>query len=89
MGYALVLEIPEEIYRPLAETAQQSGHTPEQWATDWLVAAIRQTLQDPLEKFIGVFRSSVVDWTDQHDLYLGQALLEEMQDQPEVSRIDV
>jgi hypothetical protein len=88
MGYALVLEIPEEIYQPLVKTAQQSGHTPEQFATNWLVAIIRQTLQDPLERFIGVFRSNVIDWVDQHDLYLGQELLEQMQNQPDVSRID-
>jgi len=82
MGYALILEIPEEIYQPLVKTAQQNGFTPEELATNWLVAAIRQTLQDPLERFISGFRSNVIDWVDQHDLYLGQELLEQMQSQP-------
>lgn len=64
MGYALVLEIPEEIYQPLVKTAQQSGSTPEELATNWLVASIRQMQQDPLERFIGGFRSDVVDEDD-------------------------
>ena len=84
MGHALLLELPEEIYQPLVKTAQQSGVTPEQVATNWLVAVIRQTWQDPLDKFIGVFRSNTFDWTDQHDLYLGQEFLQEMQGQTEV-----
>jgi hypothetical protein len=80
MGHALVLELSEEIYQPLIKTAQQSGYTPEQVATNWLAAVIHQTWHDPLEKFIGVF-----DWADQHDLYLGQELLHEMQGNQEVS----
>lgn len=59
MGYALVLELPEEIYQPLVQTAQQSGDTPEQVATKWLAAVIRQSLQDPLEPFIGVLQSNM------------------------------
>lgn len=85
MGHALVLELPEEIYQPLIKTAQESGDTPEQVATNWLIAAIRQNWNDPVEKFIGVFRSNAVDWTDQHDLYLGQELFQEMQGQTEAS----
>lgn len=88
MRYALVLEIPEEIYQPFVKTAQQSGYTPEELATDWLVASIRQRLQDPLERLIGSFRSNVIDWVDQHDFYLSQALLEQMQSQPEASQSD-
>lgn len=88
MGYALVIEIPEELYQPFVKTAEQSGHTPEQLATDWLVATIRQAQQDPLEEFIGMFRSDVTTWVDQHDRYLGQDLLDEMKDQLEVSLIN-
>ena len=73
MGHALVLELPEEIYQPLIKTAQESGDTPEQVATNWLIAAIRQNWNDPVEKFIGVF-GVTLSWTDQHDLYLGQEL---------------
>ncbi len=80
MGHALLLELPEEIYQPLVKTAQQSGDTPEQVATDWLVAMVRQSWQDPVDKFIGIFQSDISDWADQHDLYLEQNLLQEMQE---------
>jgi hypothetical protein len=88
MGYAVIVEIPEELYQPFVKTAEQSGHTPEQLATNWLVANIRQAQQDPLEEFIGMFRSDITDWVDQHDRYLGQEQLEQMNKQPEVSRSD-
>lgn len=88
MGHALLLELPEEIYQPLIKTAQQSGSTPEQVATAWLVTVIRQTWQDPVEKFIGGFQSNIFDWADQHDMYLGQDLLQEMQGHTEVSLAD-
>lgn len=57
MGHALLLELPEEIYQPLIKTAQQSGSTPEQVATAWLVTVIRQTWQDPVEKLSVAFRA--------------------------------
>jgi hypothetical protein len=39
---------------------------------------------DPLEPFIGAFASDVPDAADQHDKYLGQSLMREMdaKDQP-------
>ena len=85
MGYALLLEIQEEIYQPLVKTAQQSGYTPEELVTTWLTTVVRQTLQDPLEQFIGSFHSNVPDWADDHDRYLGQALFEQMQGRTEAS----
>ena len=85
MGHALILELSEEIYLPLIKTAQQSGYTPEQVATNWLAAVGRQTWNDPLEKFIGVFQSNIFDWADQHDSYIGQALFHEMQGNQDVS----
>jgi hypothetical protein len=33
---------------------------------------------DPLEQFIGAFRSDVPDWANQPDKYLGQSLMDEM-----------
>ncbi len=85
MGHALLLELSEEIYQPLIKTAQQSGDTPEQVATSWLEAVIRRGGQDPIEKFIGAFQSNNFNWTEQHDLILGQELLQEMQGTTEVS----
>ena len=72
MGYTLTLEVPEEVYRPLAESARQQGTTPEELIVEWLVAAIQHAINDPVEPFIGAFSSNIPDWADQHDKYLGQ-----------------
>jgi hypothetical protein len=76
MGRTLVVEIPENVYQPLAETAKQSGRTPEDLASEWLRLAIQSATDDPIENFIGAFSSQVIDWADQHDKYIGQALAE-------------
>ena len=76
MGRILTLKIPEEVYEPLAQTAERTGTTPEQLAVEWLAAASCQATADPLEPFIGALRTGVPDWADQHDKYLGQALRE-------------
>jgi hypothetical protein len=74
MGHTLVLELPEEVFEPLAKTADQSGKSPEEIAVRLLVAAV-QSSDDPVEKFIGALSSSVGDWADQHDKYVGADLL--------------
>jgi len=73
-----MLEVPEEIYQPLAKSAEQKGATPEELAIEWLAAAIRTAISDPVEKFIGAFSSNIPDWADQHDKYIGQVLMKQM-----------
>lgn len=80
MGHTLTLEVPEDAYRPLAETARQRGSTPEELAVEWLVTAIYHAVNDPVEQFIGAFSSNISDWADQHDKYLGQAVMDSMHD---------
>jgi hypothetical protein len=77
MTHQLILDVPEEVYRPLIEAAQRKGSTPEQLAVEWLTAG-RQAAEDPLERFIGAIPSAVPDWADAHDKYLGQALNDEL-----------
>ena len=77
MEHQLVLEIPEEVYEPLTDTARRTGATPEKLAVAWLTAVSRHASRDPVEGFIGAFPSTVPDWADQHDKYLGQSLTEE------------
>ena len=72
----LVLELPNDIYEILTRTAQQVHKTPEELAVEWLAAAA-WTVDDPVEKFIGAFRSNVPGWAERHDEYLGQSLAEE------------
>jgi hypothetical protein len=76
----LVLEVPEDLYEPLAKTAQRAGQTPEELAIEWLAAAIHNVQDDPVEDYIGAFSSNVPDWADQHDKYLGQTLMDQLRD---------
>jgi hypothetical protein len=32
-------------------------------------------LDDPFEQFIGAFSSTVLDWADRHDEYIGRSLM--------------
>lgn len=85
MERTLTLELSDEIYEPLTRTAKETGKTPEELAVEWLLLAIRDALNDPVEDFIGAFHSDIPDWADQHDKYLGQALVAEMRDNGETN----
>jgi hypothetical protein len=67
MSHHLILDVPEEVYEPLANAAQNTGSTPEAVAIAWLKAASDLAARDPVERFIGSIRSSIPDWADQHD----------------------
>ncbi|HLF28629.1 MAG TPA: hypothetical protein VJG32_20035 [Anaerolineae bacterium] len=81
MERTLILEVPEDVYRPLEKTAKQTGRTPEEQAVEWLATAAQSAADDPVEKFIGAFHSNVSDWADQHDKYLGQTLMEKRREE--------
>lgn len=74
MSRTLILELPDELYGPLAQAAEQVGATPEQVAMEWLSGSIRATAVDPLENFIGSIHGNPSDWADRHDEYLGQSV---------------
>jgi hypothetical protein len=78
MSHVLQLELPEEIYKPLAKNAKQKGRSPEEIAIEYLKSILSRLEDDPIEKFIGAFHSDIPDWADQHDKYLGQTLMEAM-----------
>ena len=78
MERTLTLEVPEEVFEPLAKAAEQTGQTPEELAVQWLTNVARQFAEDPVEKFIGAFDSGVTDWADQHDKYIGEQLMKEL-----------
>lgn len=73
MSQSLTLNISEDVYRYLLKAAEQAGQLPEVLAAQWLSLFTRSVDSDPLEKFIGAFRSSCPDWTDNHDKYIGQS----------------
>jgi hypothetical protein len=78
MEHKLVLEVPEDVYELLTKTAEETGQPPEVMAAQWLVDLTRNLAEDPLEKYIGAFRSDIPDWAEEHDRYIGEAILERM-----------
>jgi hypothetical protein len=78
MDHKLILTIPENIYEPLSETARQSGQTPEELAIQWLATAVQKVVDDPVEEFIGAFRSAIPNWPDEHDKVIGQGLMRKL-----------
>ena len=80
MTHTLLLELPEQVYATLTETAKQQGQRPEAVAVQWLVTATENLAGDPFEQFIGAISSDVPDWADRHDEYIGRALMVELRD---------
>ncbi|PWH15608.1 MAG: hypothetical protein DDG59_11215 [Anaerolineae bacterium] len=83
MERTLKIELPENVYDVLKRLAEKSGKTPEQFAQDWLNQALQETSADPLEQFIGAFRTDIEDWAAQHDRYLGKSILEHLREREE------
>ena len=83
MTHSLVLEVPENIYQPLAEEAEAKGRRIEDVALEKLANGETKQIDDPLDEFVGAFRSDVPDWADNHDKYLGENLARELRDENE------
>ena len=83
MTHSLVLEVPENIYQPLAEEAEAKGRKVEEIALEKLAKHESAQIEDPLDKFVGAFKSDVPDWADNHDKYLGENLMREMRGENE------
>jgi hypothetical protein len=79
MEHTLKLQVPDGVYEPLIKAAKQAGRTPEELAREWLETAVRTVPEDPIENFIGTIKSNVADWADQHDNYIRQNLIAQMQ----------
>ena len=78
MGHTLTLDIPNEVYMPLLQQAQQAGKTPEEAVLAWLTSTVQRLIDDPLLQLAGRFASPVTDVSDRHDAYIGQSLKEEL-----------
>ena len=75
MSHILTLDVPSEVYDSLLQIAKRAGQSPEVVAVNCLAAATHQHIDDPMEKFIGAWHSNEPSWADQHDAYLGQAIV--------------
>lgn len=80
MSHVLKLDVPSEIYESLRQIAERAGQSPEVVAVKWLAAVTGQVADDPMEDFIGAWRSNGCAWPDQHDAYLGQAIAKHLTD---------
>jgi hypothetical protein len=76
MSQTLSIEIPNDIYQTVIQTANRLGQSPEAIVSQWIVTQHQTQPADPLNAFIGAFSSEIPDWTSRHDEYLGAALLE-------------
>ncbi len=76
MDRALTVEVPETVYGLLLQVARQRGQTVQELIVEWLTRGIQATLEDPLERFIGAFRSDIPGWAERHDEYIGRTTLE-------------
>ena len=80
MGHTLTLEVPEKVYDLLSKSAAHVGQLPEVLAAKLLTEAAERLEDDPLEEFIGTLNSSIPDWTDHHDRYIGKSIVDSMDD---------
>ena len=83
MTHSLTLEIPEKVYRSLAERASQNGKGIEEVAIERLSDDWPEDVVDPFEKFIGAFNSEIPDWGTRHDELLGEVYLKELRGENE------
>ncbi len=83
MTHSLLLEVPETVYQLLAEKASENGKKIEEIALEKLAKDEPKLIDDPLDEFVGAFRSDVPDWADKHDKYLGENLMRELRGENE------
>jgi hypothetical protein len=80
MHHQLTLEIPDEVYAPLAKQAELTGQTVEAVAG----ACLAQSFAAPppgslLRKWVGFAQSGVGDIASRHRDYLGDRLRDELE----------
>lgn len=83
MTHSITLEIPDSDYQTLAGEAEESGQRIEDFALGKLTSGNGKITSDPLDKFVGAFRSDVPDWTINHDKYIGENLIRELRGENE------
>lgn len=78
MTHSLVLEVPDSIYLKIVKEAESKKRKVEEIALERLANDEPREIEDPLDKFVGAFRSDVPDWADNHDKYLGEELAKDL-----------
>lgn len=83
MTHSVTLEVPDQLYRTLAEKAAKKGKDVEEIALDRLSDEWPEDVVDPFAKFIGAFNSQIGDVGTNHDKYIGEAIYREMHGETE------
>lgn len=79
MTHTITIQLPDEVYLPLAERAQQSGQSVEALAKNVIASAVSPASHAERKRdWIGAWASNVVDAGERHDEYLGKALFDEL-----------
>ena len=93
MSQLLSLKLPDDIYELLLKTAEVAGQKPDKWIVTQLSlhlpltsSKVAQASQQPsdmerdddLLALAGTLESDITDIGEQHDLYIGQALLSKL-----------
>ena len=71
MAQTLVLELPQDAWDQLVQTAAQKGLEPSSVACEMLT----DSLTDPVMKLAGCLSAPISDVSERHDEYLGVGLL--------------
>jgi hypothetical protein len=80
MTHPITIELPDEVYQPLARKAQELGQTVEAVASSCLAQSVQAELPGSrLRRWAGAFASGIPDAASRHHDHLGQALHDELQ----------
>lgn len=76
MSRKLTVELSDEAYESLVEAGRGKGESPEALASRLLIASFT----DPLLRLAGCIKSPIKDIADEHDEYLGRAIMDRHDD---------
>lgn len=83
MTHSMTVELPEVVYQSLSKEARAKGRKVEEILVERLAKDDVPQIDDPLDEFVGAFRSDVPDWAENHDKYIGESLMREMRGENE------
>ena len=78
MTHSITLELPERIYRSLADNASRNGKEIEEVAIEKLADGYPAFGDDPLDQLIGTLETEIRNWGPNHDKHLGEAIFRDI-----------
>lgn len=80
MSQTITIHISDNAMAELRDRAARQQRTAEELAADVLETTIRPTSEDPVLRLLGTVTTDARNVSENHDAYLGQALLAELRD---------